>query len=330
MSNIWDSDDDDEKYSYREQRIEYLDNPWIAPSGADGLGTLPSKAKKPVSLPPRGSSLPTPPPSSPPLPTNNPWAADGAGGPGGTGQEGGSARGAAVRRSTTSGVPNSKGESTYGNAVPSVAGSTIWGASGSSSSSSNSKPSPGRPKRTNSFGFSGWSSSIKNRLGGGGDQVHPSPPTTTTNSSHTSSPVSSPTLSPKLTSNGHIAKGPGTRKGQANGNGNGSVFSDLATLVDVSASSPPAGDPPVWGGTTSPSGQVDLSSSTSSLDDVDPETRELIRKAQSLQESLRATIVDVYKKRSEHNHQQSENEVLRQYVSNLMSQTKKMGKDIGH
>ncbi|KAI8818132.1 uncharacterized protein EV422DRAFT_538836 [Fimicolochytrium jonesii] len=67
---LWDdASSDDEHYSYREQRNPYLENPWVPEAAATSNGSAPATVeggkKSLPTLPPRLSSLPTPPPGSP-------------------------------------------------------------------------------------------------------------------------------------------------------------------------------------------------------------------------------------------------------------------------
>ncbi|KNC99554.1 uncharacterized protein SPPG_04943 [Spizellomyces punctatus DAOM BR117] len=72
-TDFWEGESsDDEQYSYREKKLEELENPWVAPAALTPV----EPPKKPVALPPRVSSLPTPPPGSPTSPKSalgNPW-----------------------------------------------------------------------------------------------------------------------------------------------------------------------------------------------------------------------------------------------------------------
>ncbi|TPX65486.1 hypothetical protein SpCBS45565_g05138 [Spizellomyces sp. 'palustris'] len=72
-TDFWEGESsDDEQYSYREKKLEELENPWVAPAALTPV----EPQTKPVALPPRISSLPTPPPGSPTSPNTalgNPW-----------------------------------------------------------------------------------------------------------------------------------------------------------------------------------------------------------------------------------------------------------------
>ncbi|KAI8915395.1 hypothetical protein DFJ77DRAFT_510516 [Powellomyces hirtus] len=295
-SGLWeqDSSEDDAHYSYREKKLDQLENPWAASAEPE---TKPTAKGKFAHLPPRMSSLPTPPPGSPErssLPSviaDDPWTAKAEGidelyGDNGTVQDPGSIAesGATNRQPTLSSPPNSffAGESMLG-------GTDLLM---NSTSSPTSATAPDDPWDLLVSASNNQDSSTESRVvasvGNEDDLLAflsgPSSPVQNTRSKLKSSGLEdSASLGPV----------------------------DLSVLQDPILTAATAAEP----------------SSPSHRGPLDEEKEKLIRQVLELQKSLQAKLKRTTTAKTDYHKQHSETLLLHQYMTNLMMTSRKLEKE---